>query len=84
MPKYVLTKKYFDGAVLYNKGKILSFEEGMEPKGSVLYKKPKEDEPDEVSEEERIEAEEKAKAAERAAKSKPTALSQIKPGDTPT
>ena len=80
MPRYVLTKKYFDGTTLHQKGKIVSFEEGKAPKGSTLYTPRPDAETEEVSIEELMEAEEKAKAAEKAAKSKPVALSELKPG----
>lgn len=83
MPKFVLTKKYFDGSILHQKGKILTFSDEVQPpKGSLPYVKAPDAEPEEASAEELLLAQEKAKAEAKA--SKPIALSQIKAGDTPT
>lgn len=75
MPKYVVSRAYFDNMVLKPKGSIINFEEGKAPAGSVLYGKKSADEDDEdFDAEAAIVAEEARKKAER---SKPTALSEL-------
>lgn len=76
MPKYVLSRSYFDGLLLKKKGAVVSFEEGAAPIGSLLYVKPSGDDDEDFDSEAAIVAEEARKKAER---SKPIALSELTP-----